>query len=176
MDVELLAFGSKGNAHQGRLSTEIQRFPTVDDVSIVLAILACLDDLLPARRRINKTIGRIVAPVRPRRQVDDCDTGPVMTRRGVDHRHPTVHPAAIPVSVVYPDLTGADDFGDDGDVTGRDALRPLKDKDGSGCRGMAALITAVGLIPPPAGIAEECDTCLRTRIKHAIGGDRGFRG
>jgi hypothetical protein len=48
--------------------------------------------------------------------------------------------------LVYPDPTGADDFGDDGDLTGRDALRPLKDKDRSDYRGMAALITAVGLI------------------------------
>src|SRR6516162_3359148 len=180
MDVELLLLGGKGNAQEGRLSTEIQRFPIVDDVGIVLAIVACLDDLPRARSRINKTIGRIVAPERPRRQIDDCDTGPVMVGRGVDHRHPTVHPASGPVSVVYQDLIGADDFGDDGDMTRRDALRPLKDKDRykdrSNCRGMTALITAVGLVPPPAGIAEECDTGLRTRIKHAIGGDRGLRG
>src|SRR6516162_1921173 len=88
MDVVLLAFGGKGNAQEGRLSTEIQRFPTANDVSIVLAIVACLDDLPRARSRINKTIGRIVAPVRPRRQIDDCDAGPVMVGRGVDHRIP----------------------------------------------------------------------------------------
>src|SRR6516162_8767635 len=176
MDVGLLAFGGKGNAQESRLSTEIQRFPTANDVSIVLAIVACLDDLPRARSRINKTIGRLVAPVRPRRQIDDCDAGPAMVGRGVDHRHPTVHPASGPVSVVYQDLISADDFGDDGDMTRRDALRPLKDKDRSDCRGMAALITAVGLVPPTAGIAEECDTGLRTRIKHAIGGDRGLRG
>src|SRR6516162_2291280 len=154
MDVELLAFGAKGNAQKSRLSTEIQRFPTVDDVSIVLAIIACLDDLPRARPRVNKAIGRIVAPVRSGRQIDDRNAGPVMAGRGVDHRHPTVHPAAVPVRVVYQDLVGADDFGDDGDMTRRNALRPLKDKDRSDCRGMAALITAVGLVPPPAGIAE----------------------
>ena len=94
MDVELLAFGAKGNAQKSRLSTEIQRFPTVDDVSIVLAIIACLDDLPRARPRVNKAIGRIVAPVRSGRQIDDRNAGPVMAGRGVDNRHPAVHLAA----------------------------------------------------------------------------------
>jgi hypothetical protein len=130
------------------LSVEIQGFPTVEDISIVLAIVACLDDLPRARALVHKAIGRIVAPVRPRRQIDDCDASPVMTGRRVYHRHPAVHPAAVPVSVVDEDLAGADDFGDDGGMTGRDALRPFEDEDRPHCRGMAAPIPAVGLVPP----------------------------
>src|SRR6516162_2174685 len=168
----VLYLGGKGNLQEGWLRAELQGLPTVDDMRTVQAIFACLDDLPRARARVNKAIGGIVATVHPRRQIDDCNSGPVMTGRGVDHRHPAVHRAVVPVGVVDEDLIGADDFDDDGDMTGRDALRPLEDEDRSHCRGMSALIPADGLIPPPACVAEQSNTGLRACIKRAIGSGR----
>ena len=78
--------------------------------------------------------------------------------------------------MVDEDLVGIDDFGDDGDMTGGDALRPLKDKYRSDRWGMAALIPPFGLVPPPTGVTEECNPGLGASIKHAIGRGRWLGG
>ncbi len=80
----------------------------------------------------------------------------------------------VPIRVVDEDLIGADDSGDDRDVTGGNALRAPEDEDRAHRRDLAALVAPLGLGPPAAGRAKKCDTRDPACVKRAISSGRRF--
>src|SRR4029077_15125900 len=88
-----------------------------------------LDNLRLGWSRVDKAISRIVGAVGSGRRVEDGDAGPIVRRRGIDHRHAAAHRSVVPIGVVDEDLVGADDSGDHRDVTRGNALRALEDED-----------------------------------------------
>src|SRR4029077_18874364 len=114
--------------------------------------------LRPGWAWMDKAVGRIVGAVGSGRRMEDGDTGAIVRRRSVAHPHAAAHRSVVPIGVVDEDLVGADDSGDPRDVTGGNALRALEDEDRAPRRGLAALVAPLGLGPPAAGRAEECNT------------------
>ena len=145
-----------------------RRRTAIGEFGIIADNVSSLDDLSRARARIDKAVGRAVAPVASRPQVAHRDAGPVVVGRSIDRRHAARDRAAVPVRVIDQDLARTDDPGNHRDMARRRVAAPPEHQDRAQGRALAALIAACGLVPPAAGGTIEVDASLGPHIEGAV--------